>query len=77
MCVFNAKKKKNRGNNRIGKTTDLAKKLKDSKGIFQANMGTIKDRSGMNLAERENVMKCWQEYKKELYQRKVLITCCC
>ena len=52
MCRFNANK--NRGNNRIGKTRNLAKKLRDTKGIFHANMGTIMDRTGMSLAEAEN-----------------------
>ena len=52
MCRFNANK--NRGNNRIGKTRNLAKKLRDTKGIFHANMGTITDRTGMSLAEAEN-----------------------
>ena len=63
---------KNRGNNRIEKTRNLARKLRDTKGIFHANMGTIKDRSGMNLAEAENVMKCWQEYKRRTVPKKGL-----
>ena len=63
---------KNKGNNRIGKTRNLAKKLRDIKGIFHANMGTIKDKSGMNLAEAENVMKCWQEYKRRTVPKKGL-----
>ena len=63
---------KNRGNNRIGKTRNLARKLRDSKGKFHANMGIIKDRSGMNLAEAENVMKCWQEYKRRIVPKKGL-----
>ena len=63
---------KNKGNNRIGKTRNLAKKLRDIKGIFHANMGTIKDKSGMNLAEAENVMKCWQEYKRRTVPMKGL-----
>ena len=53
--MFNAKKKKkNRGNNRIGKTRNLGNKLRDTKGKFHANMGTIKDRNSINLAEAEN-----------------------
>ena len=63
---------KNRGNNRIEKTRNLARKLRDTKGIFHANMGTITDRSGMNLAEAENVMKCWQEYKRRTVPKKGL-----
>ena len=63
---------KNKGNNRIGKTRNLAKKLRDTKGIFHANMGTITDRSGMNLAEAENMMKCWQEYKRRTVPMKGL-----
>ena len=51
----------NRGENRIGKTRNLAKNLRDTKGIFSANMGTIKDRSGMNLAEAEDVLASVQE----------------
>ena len=61
-----------KGNNRIGKTRNLAKKLRDTKGIFHANMGTIKDKSGLNLAEAENVMKCWQEYKRRTVPKKGL-----
>ena len=63
---------KNRGNNRTGETRNLAKKLRDSQGMFHANMGTIKDRSGMNLAEGENVMKCWQEHKRRAVPEKGL-----
>ena len=63
---------KNRGNNRTGETRNLAKKLRDSQGMFHANMGTIKDRSGMNLAEGENMMKCWQEHKRRAVPEKGL-----
>ena len=69
--MFNAKKKKNRGNNRIGKTRNLGNKLRDTKGKFHANMGTIKDRNSINLAEGEN-MKCGKSIREELYQRKGL-----
>ena len=55
-------------NNRMGKIRDLLKKIKDTKGTFHAKMGTIKDRSGMDLTEAENVKKRWQEYTKELYK---------
>ena len=53
----------------MGKTRDLFKKTRDTKGIFHANMGTIKDRNGMNLREAEDIEKGWQEYKEELYQK--------
>ena len=54
-------------NNRMGKTRDLFKKIRYSKGIFYAKMGTIKDRNGMDLTEAEDVKKRWQEYT-ELYK---------
>ena len=56
-------------NNRMGKTRDLIKKIRDTKGTFHAKMGAIKDRSGMDLTEAENIKKRWQEYTEELYQR--------
>ena len=59
-------------NNRMGKTRDLFKKIRDTKGTFHAKMGSIKDRNGMDLTEAEDVKKRWQEYTK-LYQ-KVLMT---
>ena len=49
-------------NNRMGKTKDLCKKIRDIKGIFHAKMGTIKDRNGMDLTEVEDINKRWQEY---------------
>ena len=55
-------------NNRMVKTRDLFKKIRDSKGIFHAKMGTIKDRNGMNLTEAEDIKKRWQEYT-ELYKK--------
>ena len=55
-------------NNRIGKTRDLFKKIRDTKGTFQAKMGTIKDRNGMNLMEAEEFKKRWQEYMEGLYK---------
>ena len=55
-------------NNRVGKNTDLFKKIRDTKGIFHAKMGSIKDRNGMNLTEAEDIKKRWQEYTKELYK---------
>ena len=50
----------------MGKTTDLFKKIRDSKGIFHAKMGSIKDRNGMDLREAEDIKKKWQEYTDEL-----------
>ena len=55
-------------NNRMGKTGDLFKKIKDTKGIFHAKMGTIKDRNGRDLTEAEAIKKRWQEYT-ELYKK--------
>ena len=49
-------------NNRMGKTRDLFKKIRDTKGTFNAKMGTIKDRNGMDLTEAEDIKKRWQEY---------------
>ena len=54
-------------NNRMGKTSDLFKKIRDTKGTFHAKMGTIKDRNGMDLTEEEDIKKRWQEYTEELY----------
>ena len=56
-------------NNRMGKTRDLFKKIRDSKGILHAKMGTIKDRNGMDLRETEDIKKRWQEYTEELYKK--------
>ena len=56
-------------NNRMGKTRDLVKRIRDIKGIFHAKMGTIKDRNGMDLTEAEDIKKRWQEYTEELYKR--------
>ena len=56
-------------NNRMGKTRDLFKKVRDTKGIFHAKMGTIKDRNGMELTEVEDIKKRWQEYTEELYKK--------
>ena len=59
------------GNNRMGKTRDLFKKIRDTKGTFHAQMGTIKDRNGMDLTEAEDVKKRWQEYTEELYKKDI------
>ena len=56
-------------NNRMGKTRDLLKKTRDTKGIFHAKMGTIKDRNGMDLTKVEDIKKRWQEYTEELYKK--------
>ena len=56
-------------NNRMGKTRDLFKKIRDTKGTFHAKMGSIKDRNGMDLTEAEDIKKWWQEYTEELYKK--------
>ena len=56
-------------NNRMGKTRDLFKKIRDTKGKFHANMGSIKDRNGMDLTEAEDIKKRWQEYTEGLYKK--------
>ena len=53
----------------MGKTRDLFKKIRDTKGIFHAKMGSIKDRNGMDLTEAEDIKKRWQEYTEELYRK--------
>ena len=59
---------KNRGKERR-KTRDLFKKIRDTKGIFHAKMGSIKDRNGMDLKEGEDIKRIWQEYTEELYKK--------
>ena len=56
-------------NNRMGKTRALFRKIRDTKGIFHAKMGSIKDRNGMDLTEAEDIKKRWQEYTEELYKK--------
>ena len=56
-------------NNRMWKTRDLFKKIRDTKGTFHAKMGSIKDRNGMNLTEEEEIKERWQEYTEELYKK--------
>ena len=56
-------------NNRIGKNRDLFKKIRDTKGAFHENMGSIKDRNGMDLTEAGDIKKRWQEYIEELYKK--------
>ena len=53
----------------MGKTRDLFKKIRDTKGTFHAKMGSIKDRNGLDLTEAEDIKKRWQEYKEELYRK--------
>ena len=57
-------------NNRMGKTRDLFKKIRNTKGTFLAKMGSIKDRNGMDLTEAKDIKKRWQEYTKELYKKR-------
>ena len=57
------------GNNRMGKTRDLFKKIRYPKGTFHVKMGSIKDRNGMDLTEAEDIKKRWQEYTEELYKK--------
>ena len=56
-------------NNRMGKTRDLFKKIRDTEGTFHAKMGSIKDRNDMDLTEAEDIKKRWQEYTEELYKK--------
>ena len=56
-------------NNRMGKTRDLFKKIRDTKGTLHAKMGTIKDRNGMDLTEAVDIKTRWQEYTEELYKK--------
>ena len=64
--TFSDQYKEIKENNRMGKTRDLFKKLRDTKGTFHAKMGTIKDRNNMNLTEAKDMNKRWQEYTEEL-----------
>ena len=56
-------------NNRMGKSRELFKKIRDTKGTFHTKMGSIKDRNSMNLTEAEDIKKRWQEYTEELYKK--------
>ena len=60
------------GNNRMGKSRDLFKNIRDTKGTFHTKMGTIKDRYGMDLKAAEDIKKRWQEYTEELYKKRCL-----
>ena len=68
-AFFNDKCKEIEGNNRMRKTRDLFKKIRESKGTFHPKMGSIKDRNGMDLTEAEDIKKRWQEYMEELYKK--------
>ena len=57
-------------NNRMGKTRDLFRKIRDTKETFYSKMGTLKDRNSMDLTEAEDIKKRWQEYTEELYKKK-------
>ena len=57
--------------NRMGKTRDLFKKIRDTKGIFHAKMGSINDRNGLDLTEAEDIKKRWQDYTEELYKKDI------
>ena len=59
-------------NNRMGKSIDLLKKIRDTREIFHSKMGTIKDRNGMDLTEADDIKKRWQEYTEELYKKDLL-----
>ena len=56
--------------NKMGKTRDLFKKIRDTKGTFHAKTGTMKDRNGMELTEAQNIKKRWQEHTEELYKKR-------
>ena len=58
----------------MGKTRDLSKKIRDTNGTFNAKMGSIKDRNGMDLTEAEDIKKRWQEYTEELYKKDLFTT---
>ena len=68
-AFLNEQSKEIEVNNRTGKSSGLFKKIRDSKGTFHTNMGTIKDRNGMDLMEAEKIKNKWQEYTEELYQK--------
>ena len=67
-AFFSDQCKEIEGNNRMGNTKDLFKKIRDTKGMFHAKMVSIKDRNGMDLTEAEHIKKRWQEYTEELYK---------
>ena len=68
-AVLDHQRKEIEENNRMGKTRDLVKKIRDIKGIWHANIGSIKDRNGMDLTEAKDIKKRWQKYTEELYKK--------
>ena len=68
-AFFSSQCKEVEENNRMGKTRDLLKKIRDTKGKFHAKMGSMKDRNGMDLTEAEYIKKRWQEYTEELCKK--------
>ena len=68
QAFFRDKCKEIEENNRMGKTRDLFKKIRDTKGTLHTKMGSIKDRNGTDLTEAEDIKKRWQEYTEELYK---------
>ena len=71
-AFLNDKYKEIEENNRMGKTRDLFKKIRDTKETCHAKMGLIKDRNGMDLTEAEDIKKRWQEYTEELYKKDLM-----
>ena len=70
MTINAANNKQFTVSNRIGKMSDLFKKIRDSKGTFHAKLGTINDINGMDLTEAKHIKKRWQEYREELYKKR-------
>ena len=68
-ALLSDQRKEIEGNSRMGKTRDLFKKIRDTKGTFHAKMGSINDRNGMDLTEAEDIKKRWQEYTEQLYKK--------
>ena len=68
-AFLTGQRKETEENNRMEKTRDLFKKIRDTKGTFHAKMGSIKDRNGIDLTEAEDIKKRWQEYTDELYKK--------
>ena len=68
-ALLSDQRKEIEGNSRMGKTRDLFKKIRDTKGKLHAKMGLIKDRNGMDLTEAEDIKKRWQEYTEELHKK--------
>ena len=69
-AFFNEQCKEIEENNRMGKTRDLIKKIRDTKGTLHVKMGTIKNKNGKDLTEAEEINKRWQEYTEELYRKR-------